>query len=233
VSDLLILTAAELETRVLARQLELTALSGFGFRVFGRAGVRLGAVGVGAARLDQRWPELVRGLDAPLVVSAGVCGALDPRLRQGDLVLPEVVLGAGGARHPVDPAARERVAARAPGALGGALVTALAVVATPEAKAALGRRTGAVAVDMESAAVLAAAARAGHRALAVRAVSDAASERVPPELLPAIGPDGRLSLGAVVGLIARPRTLPRALALGRATRRALHAVAAALGGLVD
>jgi hypothetical protein len=232
VSDLLILTAAELETRALARSLELTALAGFPFRVFGRAGVRLGTVGVAAARLDQRWGTLAHGLEAPLVISAGVCGALDPRLRPGDLVLPDVVVGAEGARYPVDGAARARLAASAPGAAGGALVTTAVVVATPEAKDALGRRTGAVAVDMESAAILAAAARAGHRALAVRGVSDAAGEHLPPELLPVIGPDGRLRLPAVLGLIGRPRALPRAFALGRATRRALDAVAGALATLM-
>ncbi len=230
-SHLLILTAAELETRALARSLELTPLPGFPFRAFGRPGLVLAAVGVGAARLAPRWPRLLAALDAPLVVSAGVCGALDPRLRPGDLVLPEVVLAPAGTRHPVAPGPRARMAARAPGAAGGALVTVAAAAATPAAKAGLAARTGAVAVDMESAPILAAAAAAGCPAVVVRGVSDGAADALPAALLPVIGPDGRLRPAALVRLLGQPGVLPRALALGRAARRALDAVAGALVSL--
>lgn len=231
-SDLLILTATELETRALARHLELVAEAGLPFPRYGRAGVWLAPVGVGAARLAERFPPLLEGLLAPLVISAGVCGALDPSLRPGDLVLPRAVLRPGGACLAVDAAAHARVLARVERAAVGALATVPAVAATPEAKAALRERTGAVAVDMESAIIAATAGRAGFSALVVRAVSDRADEALPLELLPIVGADGRLSLGAALGLLARPRVLPRALALGRASSRALASVARALAALI-
>ena len=230
-SDLLILTAAEFETRALARHLELVAEPAYPFAVHRRAGVRVAAIGVGARHLGARFAGLLEGLRAPLVVSAGVCGALDPALRRGDLVLPRAVLGPAGVRAGVDAAAHALAGAGAWRAAAGALVSTSAVVTTPEAKAALRARTAAVAVDMESAAVLAAAARAGCPALVVRAVSDAADEGVPADLLPVLGADGRLSVGAALGLLGRPRVLPRAIALGRASSRALAAVAGALAAL--
>jgi adenosylhomocysteine nucleosidase len=106
-----------------------------------------------------------------------------------------------------------------------------AVASTPATKAALRARTGAVAVDMESAAIVAMAAQAGCPALVVRAVSDRADEGLPLDLLPVLAADGRLALGAALGLLARPRVLPRAWALGRSTHRALAAVARALAAL--
>jgi adenosylhomocysteine nucleosidase len=230
VSDLLILTATELETCALARHLELAARPGPPFSHHGRPGVRLASIGIGAGRLAERWPRLLEGLADPLVISAGVCGALDPGLRCGDLVLPRAVLH-GDRRLDVDTAVHARAAARVPGAAGGALVAVDAVVAEPRSKAALHARTGAVAVDMESAAILLAARAAGHPALVVRGVSDRADQGLPRALLSVVSPDGRLSAGAALGLLARPRALPRALAVGRATRSALAAVARALAAL--
>ena len=90
-SRILILTAVELEARALARQLELPALPSLPFPAFGRGTLRLAPVGLRAALLAARWPGLRLGLDQPLVISAGVCGALAPDLRAGDLILPESV----------------------------------------------------------------------------------------------------------------------------------------------
>jgi adenosylhomocysteine nucleosidase len=231
VSDLLILAATELETRALARRLELVAEHGAGFPRYAGAGMRLAPLGVGASRLAERLPRLLEGLRAPLVISAGVCGALDPSLRHGDLVLPGAVLRPGGSRLAVDPAAHARALARVERAAAGSLVTVAAVAATAEAKVALREQTGAVAVDMESAAIALGAGQAGCPALVVRAVSDVADESLPAELLLVAGADGRLSLGAAAGLLASPRALARAVSLGRATSRALGTVARALAAL--
>ena len=100
------------------------------------------------------------------------------------------------------------------------------MIATPEAKAALFARTGAVAADMESSVILAAAAAAGLPSLVVRAVSDAAHEALPPELIRLVTPEGRLRVAGAVALIAHPAVVPRAIELRRATRRALGKVAA-------
>jgi hypothetical protein len=225
-SRILILTAVELEARALARQLELPALPSLPFPAFGRGTLRLAPVGLRAALLAERWPGLRLGLDQPLVISAGVCGALAPDLRAGDLILPESVIGPSAERLNVTPTAYARAAALGTAARHGTLLTTRDVVATPTDKAALHARTGAVAVDMESSLILTFAAGAGCPTLVVRGVSDAAGESVPPELIGLVTEAGKLRPGRVLALgVTRPYVLPRALALRHATQRALAAVA--------
>jgi adenosylhomocysteine nucleosidase len=228
---ILILTAVELEARALARALSLPSLPALSFPAFGRGTIRVAPVGLHAGLLGSRWTALVSASDRPLVVSAGVCGGLDPALRAGDLVLPDGVINEGGLRLPVTGALEQRAAAAggAP-ARAGVMATASRIVATPEDKAALRAATGAVAVDMESAAILEAAAARGCSSLVVRAVSDDARETLPDELMRLMGADGRIRCGGVLALV-RPRVFRRALHIGRSTRRALASVADSLARL--
>jgi 4-hydroxy-3-methylbut-2-enyl diphosphate reductase len=119
----------------------------------------------------------------PLVI-AGVCGAVDPALRPGDLVVASEVRGDGGSiRCATDLA--ERLGARV-----GAIAS-VDRIASPERKREL-RETGALAVDMESYWL---AASAGDRPVAVvRAVADRAGRRV---LDPRTVPDGIRALRAL------------------------------------
>ena len=242
-SGLLVLTAVELEAAGLARELELPAETSrparssdrsSPYRTYGRPGLRIAPVGPGAGLLSERWASCRAGLTAPLVVSAGVCGGLDPLLSPGDLVVPGSVRALDGSLLTVPPAAHARMLAAAGTAATGLLVTTRAVVGTPAAKAALRAATGAKAVDMESAAILTAARAEGLDAVVVRAVSDGAAESVPAELAALLGPEGRLRGGrALLLALTRPQTLPRALELRRGSRRALAAVARALAALRD
>jgi adenosylhomocysteine nucleosidase len=231
----LVLTGLDAEARALARALALPRLGALGFAAFGRGPVRVAAVGIGARALDDRWAALTAGLPVGLAVSAGVCGGLDPRLRPGDLVLPARVLAPDGEVLAVSGAVREALVARLTAVAPAAtLVTSDEVLGTPEAKAALRARTGAAVVDMESARIMRCAAAAGVPALVVRAVSDGAGETVPDQLLALVEPGGRVRAARAVRAIATSSGLLRdALRLRRTTRRALHAVAWAVGALGD
>ena len=233
-TPILILTAVELEARALARQLELPPLRTLSFPAFGRGPVRLATIGLGGARCESRWRFLVDGLDTPLVVSAGVCGALDPCLCPGDLVIPDRVIDAEGVTHRLAPT-HHRAAMASAGATAwtGALITTREVVATPATKALLFARSGAVAVDMESGVIAARAARSGYQALVVRAVSDDAGQCLPPELTRLVTPEGRLRLTAALALgVTRPAMLPGAFELRQRTRLALRAVARTLAAMI-
>ncbi|HXJ85135.1 MAG TPA: hypothetical protein VMS64_41390 [Candidatus Methylomirabilis sp.] len=233
-TPILILTAVELEARALARELELPHLRDLSFPAFGRGPVRLAPVGLRAALCESRWGPLLDGLGAPLVVSAGLCGALDPRLQPGDLVIPERVIDMAGVALALDPGHHRAALAGAPIAWTGSLVTTREVAATPEDKAALFGRAGAVAVDMESAVIVAQAARSGYHSLVVRGVSDDARQTLPPELIRLVTPEGRLRLtGAVALTVTRPAMLSDAFGLRQRTRLALGAVAGALAGMID
>ncbi len=227
---ILILTGIDLEARALARALELPALPGLGFRAFGRGRARAAAVGVRARLLDARWPSLLDGLDRPIVVSAGVCGALAPGLAPGDLVFPQRVMSPAGQVVDVSPCQHLMARAKAP-VPSGLLITTQHVVATREAKAALFARTGALAVDMESWIILRAASSAGLPSLVARGVSDAARQSLSPELIDLLAADGRLRFGRAAALIARPALLGAALGVRRSARLALRAVADLLATL--
>lgn len=216
-----IFTAVDLEARALARLLGLPALGGEAWPRFGAGALELLCVGPGARLLDARAARLV---PSALVVSAGVCGALSPGLREGDLVVPDTVLGPAGERY-----ATAEVAGFA---RAGTLATVTDVVATPAAKARLWVETRALACDMESAAILEWARARGAPAAVIRGVSDTADRGVPADLAAVVEPDGRVRTArAVRAVLARPRAIADALTLRSGTNAALKSVARALGRL--
>ena len=130
--------------------------------------------GVGDTPAGRRRLDDVLGEDDPprLVISAGYAGALRPDLRVGDLVLGENFSDPGLL------AVAHALLADEPRHIGG-LVTQPAVAETAAAKEALHAATGALAVDMETAWIAEACARAGVPLLALRVVSDAAGQSFP------------------------------------------------------
>lgn len=240
----LVLAAVHLEARGLARELTRAGGAGiprrqprFPFPVYEpatpRARVRVAPVGLRAQLLPERWATLVADLDVPLVISAGTCGALSPVLEVGDLLLPESVLGPGGERLNVTPGAHAQAVRLAPDASTGLLLTSSEVVATPEAKALCWHRTGAVAVDMESAMILAWASRQGCPSLVVRAVADTARQPLSSELVGLVTHEGKLrALRALAVALTRPATIPHALTLRRGSARALRSVARLIAALI-
>ncbi|HZF02962.1 MAG TPA: hypothetical protein VE932_01365 [Patescibacteria group bacterium] len=217
----LVLTAIDLEARGLARHLGLAPVPGAGFPHFVGGALELATVGLRGARLAAR---AAHWRTPDLVVSAGACGALAPALAVGALVVPTVVLGPDGTRWPTAPLSR------VPG--DGALLTVAAVVESAAQKARLWMETGALAVDMESAAVMAWARERGVPAAVVRAVSDDAESSLPAALAGAVGEDGRVRpLRAVTAALTRQTSVNALLGLRAATEAALRSVAAALATL--
>jgi nucleoside phosphorylase len=181
---------------------------------------------------------LLEGLEYPLVISAGVCGALDPDVSCGSLILPETVIGPRGERYAATVAHHRHLVVALSGRgmrfAIGALATVAEVAATPEAKAKLREATGAVAVDMESALILRAAAEAGCPRLVLRGVSDDAADSLSPELAALITAEGKVRKARAAATVLRhPAILPKARKLQRATQGALAAVAEALQRSVE
>ena len=122
--------------------------------------------------------ELI-ALGARRIVRAGTAGALDGALRPGDLLAAEAVLARDGASRALGggdvlaPDAELTAALRARAATGAVVSTDLFYDGRPGV-AEEWRRAGALAVEMEAAAVLAAAARHGVRAACLLLVSDVA-----------------------------------------------------------
>ncbi len=164
------------------------------------------------------------------LISFGLAGGLDPALSPGALLVPALIL-ADGEDWSADPVLLTLLGGPTPGALFGDG----AILATAARKSALHARTGAVAVDLESAAVARIAARHGLPFAALRAVCDPAGQDLPPAALIAL--DGRGRIGALriaASLLAHPGQIPALIALARdaaQARRALVTRVAAIGRL--
>jgi len=218
VTHVLVLTAVDVEARGLARHLGLARVEGTPWPHYRAGALEIACVGVRAGRIEERVNACV---PPDLLVSAGACGALAPSLVTGDLVVPETVVSADGGRHTTD---------ALPGLpRAGALLTVADVVESVAAKARLWMETGAAAVDMESALIVAWARSRGIRVAVVRGVSDTAADAVPADLVALVDVGGRVSAGrAIRAALARPSALADAMHLGRGTAAALKTVAAAL-----
>ncbi len=96
-----------------------------------------------------------------------------------------------------------------------------AVLVDPLEKKALFCRTGAVAVDMESAAVATVAQKANVPFVAIRAIAESADMTIPRSLLTAVDEFGRLRPFVLVRrLAAHPRELLPLIHLGKGFRAA-------------
>ena len=167
-------------------------------------------------------------LKPSLVVSWGLCGALDPRLRPGDLILAKEVVSDEGAVR-ADEAVTSSLAQRLGSAGARIFVERLAAsdapVQTAAAKAELRRATGAAGVDMES-------LIAGRYALeqrvpfaSLRAVADPAERDLPPLAVKAVQSDGGINALAVIGeLIRSPGQLAGLQALAADSTAAFQAL---------
>ena len=193
----------------------------------------LAVSGADSARAAESAGRLIAA-GAQALLSFGIAGALSPALRPGRLLLPSRVILPDGGSLETDPRWRDGLTAGLEGAgleaEAGPLLGSAKAVTTPQAKAALFERHGALAVDMESHAVAAAAQATGLPFLVLRSVADPAERALPGWAMTATGADGRVKLGtAITALCRRPWQVPAAIRLGAETRRALGALGRAVG----
>ena len=187
-------------------------------RLFPR-GVQVVISGGDNAGLGRRIEKaLAQGARA--IISVGIGGGLKPGLKVGSIVIAEEVVSAG-ARYHADARWAEALAARLPQAARGTIAGVDAIVTEPADKTALHRETGALAVDMETHIAASVAAAYDLPFAALRAVSDAAEDRLPPAVIGAIDAEGKLRLGAVLASIARnPLQVPALIRTGRGNEAA-------------
>ncbi len=165
------------------------------------------------------------------VVSFGLCGALDPSLAVGDVVIADGVIFAG-ARVATDAAWTAALAAAVPSARRGDMAGGNVIAGSAAAKAALRRATGAAAVDMESHAVARAAAAAGVPFAVVRAVSDGAASALPRAAQAGFKADGEPDVAAVLRALARrPWELPALVRTALDAEKAFKSLARAAAAL--
>lgn len=168
---------------------------------------------------------------ATALVSFGLAGGLDPLLLPGDIVIGASVWRDSAPPIEMTGTWTQSFAARLqPGCrvrIGG-IAGVDAPVVSVAAKAALGLRSGALAVDMESHGTALAAAERGIPILVIRAVADPSLRAVPAAALAGMGRDGRTRPFAVLGrLLFQPRDLPGLFRLARDNAAAMRSLAVA------
>ncbi len=183
-------------------------------------GIEVLAGGGDGARLERDLEVLLQAGPA-LVLSTGLGGGLDPALAVGAVVIDG------------DAALVEHLVAVLPAAIRAPITGQDTIAAGISGKGALRRATGAAVVDMESHIAVRAARRHGVPFAAIRVISDAADEALPPAALVGMRPDGGIALGAVLASLARhPAQLPALIRTGRhagLAHRTLRDVYDALG----
>ena len=169
------------------------------------------ADGPGAAHAGRAAAEALSRSTVHCILSTGLCGALDERLKPGELVhAVEVIDGRGERWQPLVPHAGTKPAM---------LLSIGRVAVTASEKRSLAAATGAGAVDMEAAGVAAEAARQGQPFYCVRVVSDGAKEELPMDFNLYRDLEGRFSRSRIAAACAlRPWVVPALLRFERRCR---------------
>ncbi len=149
--------------------------------------------GIGPGRSARRVRKVLQEIRPAKVLVIGYAGALDPRLRVGDLMVPQKAISLLPQQSGDLPLKALKPGSgvdlllwpdlhAAAGAAGleinlGPLLTSAEAVGNPEQKSLLFRESGAQAVDMETAAIAALASDQGIPIGCVRVISDTAADR--------------------------------------------------------
>ena len=210
---LAIVAALEREVRPLVKDWHATDQQHDGrrFRFFEKGEIILVCGGIGAAPARKASEAAIALFDPQVICSAGFAGALDPKLKVGDLIHPAVVINAGdGSRTMVNS--------------GSGVLVSFASVADPDQKRKLRDSFGAEIVDMEAAAVARSADAHGKEFTAVKAISDEINFEF-PAMDRFVDSEGRFLEGRFTLYTAiRPWLWPRVLQLGRNSTRASRAL---------
>ena len=192
-------------------------------------GTMLSVSGMGPRRAALASRALLEN-GATALLSWGCAGGLDPKLSPGGLILPKTVITSDQILYHIDATWHESLCKRLIGHVDfqtEPVVESATVVRTPGEKAILFHETGAIGVDMESAAVGAVAQEARVPFMVVRAVADSTDMTIPDISLNAVDEFGRLSLLKLIqGLAGHPTELFALIRVARSYRAAQRTLAA-------
>ncbi len=138
------------------------------------------------------------------VISAGFASALQPGIRRGHLVMVDTVIGRNNDAYHVGLKLDPQTAAISRGLHVGRLLSVEHPVRSADKKRTLAEQHAALAYDTETAGVAEACHRMKTRFLAVRVISEAVDDVVPPEIETLVNQSNTAArLGAAAGAIFR------------------------------
>lgn len=149
------------------------------------------------------------------ILSFGVVGGLDPKLRAGSIVIPTDVISQTG-RYRADPIWSASLRQLFPDAVSTAIFSGDSVHVDADTKRQTFAASGAVATDTESHVAARLAHAKGLPFAVLRVVADPAHRSLPVSALAGVGADGRTRPSAVLrGLAKRPREVFEVAALAK------------------
>jgi adenosylhomocysteine nucleosidase len=186
-------------------------------------GTMIQVSGIGPGKASSAAKALMEEGAAGLL-SWGSAGGLHSKLSSGSLVLPKIIIRADRSIYPTDAQWHEQLCNRLRGYVDlheGPLAESPTPLRHHFEKENFYRRTGAIAVDMESGAVAAVAREAHVSFMAIRAISDPFDATIPASVLYAIDEFGELNvLRFAKGLMQHPFELFSLIFLGQHFRAA-------------
>ncbi len=204
--DIAVIAALNMELGGLADRLSgIVTTQADGFKTHSGAwrdrGVLLVESGVGRQRAARATAAVIDGHHPSWIISTGFAGGLAQDVARLHIVVGNSVVNEAGERLAIDlkldPTGRR-------GLHVGRILTVDRIVRTPAEKQALAAKHDALAVDMESFAVAEVCRRERTRFMAVRVISDAADDELPPDVERLINrPTMAGKLGAAAGAIVR------------------------------
>jgi adenosylhomocysteine nucleosidase len=214
-----IIAALPREVNTLVKGWERREFPG-GVVVYTNGNAVVACAGMGAVRAVLAVQAAMEAMPITDVLSVGLAGACDPKLRVGDIVRAGVVIDSGLDER-FDCSQR-----------GSVLVTVSSIASVGE-KSRLHAMYGAAAVDMEAAAVARLARAHGLGFYAVKAISDEAGFEV-EGLSQFATADGQFRAGAfALHAALRPAMWGKVIALGRNSRKALAILTEVLQSELD
>lgn len=177
--------------------------------------------GMGRRNASTRFSQTLERLSPERVITCGFAGALDPKLKIGDVMFDEDFDAGFGE------------ALRELGAMPGTFYCSTRVAVSTTEKAELRRTTGADAVEMESSVIRTLCREHRIPSATLRVISDTANEDLPLDFNALMTADQKISIPKLAGaLVKSPRSVPRLLELQRNTRLAAKCLADVLHGLL-
>jgi adenosylhomocysteine nucleosidase len=161
------------------------------------------------------------------LVAWGFSGALARRLRAGAVLVPARIVVPGRQSIAVDAPWRDAVVSgigKAFAASSDDLLTAAAVLKTAQQKERAGSESGAIAVDMESAAIVQAARDAAVPCVVVRVIIDTLGDTLPARAEQWIDAAGNRHLRPAIAAALDPFEWRRLLTLARRYHAARHSL---------
>ena len=183
--------------------------------------------GGGRVAATQQKIERLVAEGATGLISFGIAGALDPRLKAGDLVISATVIDDSARCYVGDPNWLEQALALLPHAYAGDIYGSDSIISSVADKGRIFKQYSSLAVDMESHHMARMAARLELPFIVLRAIADNAGEALPSAFGAGVDEDGQSRPWPIIAALLRGRLrLREVLRVAKSTNSALETLRA-------